>query len=152
MFAEGSIANFPMRRQSIRQPLDRSVCAQAIARLLYAQHNVEAEAGWLKLEDADPPVARRFHDGAEFITNALLSPDRFQAAVMAAADAICVGTTGGQLNLFEVSRRAQTQYYATAISVVHALMENVKDVPPDASLHGAYARLLEVLAPKGGGQ
>lgn len=130
-----------------RRPFDRSIVAQAIARLLWSQYRLEEGLPLQRIEDAPLEDARRFHEASKFVTNWTLSPDRAKTALMAMADVIC-SDGDGVLSIFDVSPRTQKHLYHLAVSALNALQQNVKDVPPDWHYRDQLCRTLDAIAPK----
>jgi hypothetical protein len=86
---------------------------------------------------------------AEFVVNVAVHPDRFDAALMCAADVICQdGDPECSIERYDDS--IARNYFDLMVSAIHALQENVKDTPPDAHYRERMCRLVDVVAPKGG--
>lgn len=135
---------------AVRRPLDRSIVALTISRYLWTQHCHEEGLKVVpRLQDVPAAEAKRFIDAGEFITNFTLSPERTETAILAMADVICAD--GDEvLSIFNASPRTQKHLYALAVSAIHALQENVKEVPPDWHYRDRLCRLVDTIVPKGG--
>lgn len=131
----------------ITRPYGRSLAAQMIGQILLSQHCREEQVQLRRLNELSPNEQTKFIAPAEFIVNRVLSPDRFEAALMALADTFC-GDGDGVLNIFQVSRRTQQHYYELAVCGMAALEDNVKEVPSDWHYRDQLSRLVDAVAPK----
>lgn len=137
----------------LRKPLERSLVAQTITSYLWTQHCREEGVRVVpRLQDVPSAQSAPFIKAGEFITELTLSPDRFETAVLAMADLLIADSSAGSLSIFTTSPQAKRHAYHLAISMLHALQENVKEVPPDPHYRDALCRELDSIAPKDGGR
>lgn len=133
---------------AVSVPYGRSLAAQMIAQILLSQYCREERVQLRRLNELAPKEQQRFVEAGEFITNAVLSPDRLETALLAMADVFCMDGDVDALSIFHASPRTQKRYYSLAVSALHALQENVKEVPPDWNYRDRLCRLLDAIVPK----
>lgn len=128
--------------------LDRSRlrAVQAIAQTILSQQCVEEGVKLRRLIELDLGECKTYIEAAAFILAWTLDEDRRETAIMCMADVICAdGETRG---IDDYPKSVQQRYYRLCVAGLHALTENMKDVPPDYHHRDRMCRLLDGLFPK----
>lgn len=125
----------------------RRMAIRVIAQTLLSESCKEQGLPIRRLLDLDFAELKRFIEPAAFIASWTLDEDRRDTALFCMADTICVDRTGSPSLLHE-SRREQHEFYQLAVSCIHSLTENMKDVPPDRFYREEACRTVDAMFPK----
>lgn len=148
---DSNLSQFPNLRQAetlppLKAALARSGLANIIAQLLLSQECREEQHAIQRVQDLNVEDAARFREAAEFVVNYALEPDRLHAAIMCMADVLI--SDGSDRDIEQHTRRQQIHYRSLAVSALHALIENLKDVPPDFHYRDRMSSLGDAIDPK----
>lgn len=124
----------------------RLTVIRAIAQCLLSQDCLEQGVARRRLADLDATELQRFVEAAAFITAWVLDADRRDTAIMCMADVLCAD--GSDRGIDDYPRSVQQRYYRQANTALNALVENMKDNPPDRFHRERMCRLVDGLFPK----